>query len=324
MNRSLVVMAIISCLLAMVSSGCGGGSGGGVPVATLPPVPTVVSFTNWSSVSPPTTVNADGISQDANYTYTAQIDTITDQGADTAASSASIKYRDDGTIERINISTPTSTLVWDETAGDTIADGSLTIEAYDGANLSSSTDIAYLIDAQNGLADWEYQTFGVWESGRGSASGTIGAISIGAPTTGAAIPTLGSATFTGLTAGIYVDAAGVDYVTSSTLNVDVDFAARTLDLTTSNTLKTSLAGGGAVADNNLNLTSSGPQVGYDLLLNSFSVPVTAAGSTGNPGDLAGTSSGQFYGPNAEELGGVFSLSNPATDEYYSGAYGAKQ
>jgi hypothetical protein len=41
------------------------------------------------------------------------------------------------------------------------------------------------------------------------------------------------------------------------------------------------------------------------------------------GGLTGNSTGQFYGPNAEELGGVFLLQGSGV-ETYAGAYGAKQ
>ena len=50
--------------------------------------------------------------------------------------------------------------------------------------------------------------------------------------------------------------------------------------------------------------------------NAFSGNVSATG-------LTGSSSGQFYGPNAEELGGVFSLEGAGV-ETYIGGYGAKQ
>ena len=40
------------------------------------------------------------------------------------------------------------------------------------------------------------------------------------------------------------------------------------------------------------------------------------------GPMTGTSVGQFYGPAAEELGGVFSLRGTNSLEHYSGAYGA--
>ena len=58
---------------------------------------------------------------------------------------------------------------------------------------------------------------------------------------------------------------------------------------------------------------------YAENINSFTGPVSAFGAIGN---MTGTSTGQFYGPVAEELGGVFSLTGDESLEHYSGAYGA--
>jgi hypothetical protein len=40
--------------------------------------------------------------------------------------------------------------------------------------------------------------------------------------------------------------------------------------------------------------------------------------------MSGTSNGQFYGPAAQELGGVFALKSATTVETFVGAYGAKR
>ena len=55
---------------------------------------------------------------------------------------------------------------------------------------------------------------------------------------------------------------------------------------------------------------------YAAGTNTFTGNVTATG-------LSGTSTGRFYGPSAQELGGVFSLSG-AGMEHYAGGYGAKR
>jgi len=50
-----------------------------------------------------------------------------------------------------------------------------------------------------------------------------------------------------------------------------------------------------------------------------------AGDVTNGGSLSGTSTGRFYGPSAEELGGVFILqAGSGIPETYGGAYGAKK
>jgi hypothetical protein len=52
--------------------------------------------------------------------------------------------------------------------------------------------------------------------------------------------------------------------------------------------------------------------------------ITDIGTLTTSGGLSGNSTGQFYGPNAEELGGVFFLKAGSGVESYRGAYGAKQ
>ena len=81
-------------------------------------------------------------------------------------------------------------------------------------------------------------------------------------------------------------------------------------------LDTSGTTGVKVADSTLDMTGS---LSYAANSNSFK------GIVATTGGLTGTSTGQFYGPNAEELGGVFSLKGTGTSkENYAGAYGAKQ
>ena len=40
--------------------------------------------------------------------------------------------------------------------------------------------------------------------------------------------------------------------------------------------------------------------------------------------MSGSSTGRYYGPTAQELGGVFTVKSPATAETLTGAYGAKR
>jgi hypothetical protein len=40
--------------------------------------------------------------------------------------------------------------------------------------------------------------------------------------------------------------------------------------------------------------------------------------------MSGASKGQFYGPTAQELGGVFTLKSPTTAETFTGAFGGKR
>jgi hypothetical protein len=58
---------------------------------------------------------------------------------------------------------------------------------------------------------------------------------------------------------------------------------------------------------------------YQPGANSFQGKLTNAAGT-----MTGSSRGQFYGPAAQELGGVFSVKASSGTETFTGAYGAKR
>jgi hypothetical protein len=72
----------------------------------------------------------------------------------------------------------------------------------------------------------------------------------------------------------------------------------------------------AAAAPNLNLNGS---LSYLPSSSSFNGTLTNSAGT-----MSGASKGQFYGPAAQELGGVFTLKSPTTVETFTGAYGAKR
>jgi hypothetical protein len=131
---------------------------------------------------------------------------------------------------------------------------------------------------------------------------------------GTAIPGSGSAIFTGYATGSYVSGVdGTGTTALAELTVGVNFVDRTLDFSTTNTqTSTDWVNVAFTPNGSLDLTG---ELIYAAGTNSFSGPVISAGG------LAGTSTGQFYGPNAEELGGVFFLKGAGV-ETYAGAYGA--
>lgn len=301
--------------------GCGGGGGGGGSGGL-----TTTLFIDWSSVEPPENVGLTGISQDTDYDVDPDNPpfTITDHGVSTG-STATIRYRADGSIERIDVVTPYIALSWNEAKGDSVfyAPGDPWVIAASATEL----ELGVLFNPlEMDPADaWEYQTFGAWATGRGIDTGAIGAMSVGTPTPGDAIPApqsdLGAVTFTGHSAGIYTTSDGEEaYLTTSAVSVDVNFFDRELILNTTGTTLTNVETGDPWTNGpppTLDVTGT---LTYATGVNSFTGSVTANGATGG---MTGQSTGQFYGPLAEELGGVFSLSG-AEKEYYSGAYGAAQ
>ena len=179
---------------------------------------------------------------------------------------------------------------------------------------SAASSIA--IVANPYVAGWDYQSFGVWNTqAPGGDGGTIGAHSFGAATPASAVPLSGTATFAGKLDGLYVSPAGEGSIAAGDVTVNADFSARSLSFASSNTVTIRDLATATPAPN-LNLSGT---LSYAPGSSSFSGTLTSASGT-----MSGASNGQFYGPKAEELGGVFVVKSPSTVETFTGAYGAKR
>ena len=163
---------------------------------------------------------------------------------------------------------------------------------------------------------WDYQSFGIWNTeAAGGEHGYINPISYGVATPGSAVPLSGTATFAGRLAGQYVSPTGEGSLAAAQLSVNADFGARSLSFASNGTITTRDAATARAAPNlDLNGTLS-----YAAGSNAFSGTLTNSGAT-----MSGSSHGQFYGPAAEELGGVFAVKSSTTVETFTGAYGAKR
>jgi hypothetical protein len=315
-NLLTSIFVLPSVGLVSLLSGCGGSGGGaggnGSGVASSNP------FVRWSAITPPQSVFMEGVSQDADYTAgpapAYPVTSVTDRGVHTN-SSATIRYLADGSIGAVSVTTPNGSVSWDEATGDTITAGIL--PGLVVASDPTGRDVGLAADALDPALAWDYQTFGIWETGRGTGTGTFGGITLGAPTAGAAIPTFGAPTFTGFAGGAYVDATGTnDYITASSLTVNANFVGRSLDFITTGTQKTHTQTRITTSAIDLNMTGT---LTYAPATNSFSGAVNANGG------MTGSATGRFYGPNAEELGGVFAVRAPVPGvESHAGAFGAKR
>jgi hypothetical protein len=163
---------------------------------------------------------------------------------------------------------------------------------------------------------WNYQSFGAWnDHATGIANGIMGATSYGAATPAQSVPAGGTATFSGKVGGLYASPEGLGSMAVAELSVGVNFSARSLSIASSST----------TLSRDLRAATAAPQLDLSGTLryapgsSSFSGTLVNAGGT-----MSGTSSGRFYGPAAEELGGVFTLRSAAGPETFVGAYGAKR
>jgi hypothetical protein len=134
----------------------------------------------------------------------------------------------------------------------------------------------------------------------------------------AAIPSTGSATYLGTLNGNYFDGTATAYAVRADLTATADFAARSVDFSTLGTetvVLLPLGGTGAIASrNDLNINHSPLTIGTNT--NQFSGTVTDVGGR------TGTATGRFYGPAANEIGGVYSLSGGGQTNI--GSFVAKQ
>jgi hypothetical protein len=129
------------------------------------------------------------------------------------------------------------------------------------------------------------------------------------------LPSIGGAVFNGIAVGAYVDSGGTLFATTATMSADVNFSTRNIQFSTAGT---------SLINSNTSLSTTNS--GLDLLgtlsyaqgVNSF----TGGVQTVN-GALSGQGSGRFYGPSAQEIGGVYSLTGAGASRMLGG-FGGRQ
>lgn len=298
------ICALVPLVCAAALSACGGGGGGGSSV-------TIGGFTRWSALRPGTTATLVAMTREADYTYDPDTGLLTGVGAGSPLatdSSLTLGLDAAGEVNLLAIETPQSNLSL------SVANGDLFGDLGGGLLAAVSADESKLILAADPIAlGWNYQTFGVWDTVFDADSGRIGAFSAGAPTPVSAVPTSGTATYTGMAGGFHADAAGATSLTSAMLRVDADFGARTLAFSTSNTAITADLVTYSPAPS-LDLAGT---LGYAAGTNTFSGAIETASG------MSGRADGRFYGPNAEEIGGVFETRGSGA-EVYGGAFGGRR
>jgi C-lobe and N-lobe beta barrels of Tf-binding protein B len=305
-SKSLAVSRTIVMSLTAAIAGCGGGGGGG----SSPPPIVDAPFTSWQAVQPNTRYKIPGISQTASGAMSGSgtVTSATLAPVDTAASTVQVTYNSSGVPSAITINTPQSNVTFDNSSGNSL-------------NCSGGSCLGSTPTAAGGTIDpiavgWNYQTFGFWAQAPTSATWISGAISVGAPTPASAVPTTGMTTFTGASAGFYVDSVGNINATAANMTANADFGARSIGFATSNTVLVPVTGGGATAYSGLDLSGN---LTYSAGTNGFSGAVKTSDNS-----LNGTATGQFYGPNAQEIGGTYGLSAGSSVSHMLGAFGGKR
>ncbi len=318
MTSPIRIAALCVTLATMVA--CGGGGGGGGVLAPVPaPFDTDTGAGNepgpgqppgtapgpgFSTVRPNETLVMEG--KAALLTGNSSATGITGFGTG-SAHDATVKFSYDGSrdLRAIEAMTPLHSFKFDRGAGHTVrCDGGGVCEA---ENLAAGTS-AVVVDPN--VLGWSYQSFGIWgTTDLSSGPWNLNAISAGMPTSGSALPSTGTATFRGIAVGVFVDTASV-HATTATMRADVNFGSRSILFSTANTK-----------------IASTPNAGFDLSgtltyapgVNAFKGTVRSSNQ-----QLIGESAGRFFGPAAEEIGGVYSLHSSTNFMGMIGGFGGKR
>jgi len=308
--RALLSIVLTLAAVSLVAACGGGGVNNGV---------TPVPFTSFGAVKSGQPVQANGISQTVTATTTGLgVVTATNINAvDKSNSIATLTYGSMPAISSFSFTTPASSVSFMGT--NVLCPGSGPSGTCTGSD--STTPYATVqnpLSPPSSALAFNYQSFGYWLVITSGTSRIAGAISFGNPTPVASVPLGGTGIYNGRSAGTYIDTTGAVFQETATMSSTVDFATRSVAFSTSATkLNTTIS-----ADT-LNLTGSFTWVmGSNQFSGTVTSPVGVVGTLATPA-MAGTAVGQFYGPGALEIGGVYSLRGTGTQTRL-GAFGGKQ
>lgn len=287
---------------------CGGGGGG-----SNTPMITTVPFTSFSAIQANQAVTfTGGMSAVVNGTNNGTtVTTLGPVNIDTTSTSGTMTYGPNRNFTALSAVTPFASISFSSTSAGN------TFNCTTGVcGLTSTNASAIVIEPTTSPLGWNYQTFGVWERSTSTTSFDSGAFSFGSLTPGSAIPTTGLATFNGLANGFFVDNTNTAFFTTANMTANVDWATRSIGFSTSNTHQVGLTAPSSAGVLNSALNFNGTLT-YAAGINAFSGPVNTGGNV-----MTGNVSGKFYGPNAEEMGGVYSLGGNGAN--MMGGFGGKR
>lgn len=293
--NNLLKVTTLSCTVLIFTACAGGGGGGGSSAGGV----TVTPFTSWSALTPNSTVQANGGSTIASVSTGVTQSIVGGSFVGT--------YDSSGLLSSFTLgASDGSSATFNKNSGSTYSYSGDTIIAVNNTNLN----VAVLVDPIVG--GWNYQSYGVWVN---QSPASVAAISVGSPTTGISMPTSSSATFTGGAGGIYYDgSSGDSFATAANMTANVNFVTRNVGFNTTNTNIVNLNSGTTTLNvTPLNLSGT---LSYAPGVNSISGAVTSSGG------LTGNAVGQFFGPNANEIGGTYFVNSGSS--YMIGGFGGKR
>ncbi|WP_226628841.1 transferrin-binding protein-like solute binding protein [Alloyangia pacifica] len=287
---------ISAAALALVAA-CGDGSRSARSGSSATPTP-------LSSFAPPTdgTYRANGMAVSSGYTTDAEGNVLAFGTPETEGDITADLTYEDGDLIAATLTTSTGSFTLSTAAGD-----SFDLTTVEGGFVATSADgDVMLVVADPEQQGYSYQTFGAWQTGLTGSSRVAGAGSLGVRTSESQMPTTGTASYYGDSLGQVVTDGQLS-VTTSYIAVDTDFD--TVEIYSSDTITADPATG--------EITGDRPDLDF---YTAGSVSGTGFAADIVTDDLSGSLDGQFYGDNAQEVGGTFS--GTTADSTYIGAFGA--
>ncbi len=313
-------MMAASVAIAFSLTACGGGGGGGLastPIPTPTPTPTGASIGAPARAAVP---NASLFPQavDGGPTIAAQPKTlfpllqsvvsISPAGvvADTATINAGATLAFDSSNSSYDIDIKNSAIGISNVTLSSTPSGVFQAFPSGAANV-------FLQIANPATSNLSWTTYGMWDVVTSSGSRTQAAFVTGYETPVASVPTTGTATFSGVVRGeVLLPQAGrengVNYLAlSGDASMQANFASGSITGSLTNMFATDFDGA-RTPWNSVSLLStfSGSQNIFTGTTAATSAPGNSASLNGN---ATGTVAGKFFGPSAQELGAVWTLSD---------------
>lgn len=343
----LAFIVPLTTIFATCFVGCGGGGGGGGGVSNVSPTPIQVSSAaigaaptgtgKFGTAPSPAAVIAAANAGSAltagkaaglagmSISFPLNFDNSTNTGVTGAVSiDPSFTLTTTGAsvaggitnLTGIGINTANATTIGNslsfnnsDLANTFVTNGTSSASGHNAATATSYYDILVISLLPNN----QYTQYGDWSqcsancSANGGTNSVNGVYVWGDATAPGNIPTMSTYTYNGNIEGNYLSAGGTKSAVSGTqgttgvMAATVNYATRSIAFSTSN----SQFNAGPVLAPNLDMSGT---LTYAPGQNLFAGTVTSA-------TMTGTASGRFYGPNAQEIGGIYSLSGGGAGHY---------
>jgi hypothetical protein len=287
----------VALLLVLALAGCGGGgsSNGNMRPDGLSP-----TYVDLTVVTSPTSVPATSTAFN-NSTTAFPAETLTPQIAVSNAPSVRVTIPELGVDDVFTMA--------DIRASTFPATSGVQLTTFSHTSAGSTRTLTYVVPGQSVLP-LRYSSLGYWEMTDLTTGVTHSvALSFGSRTFGTDIPTTGTASYAGTMIGTAVEGTALFSLTADAIGT-ANFGNRTLAVATNNSMKMDRTSGISTPDAGYNLTGT---LSHQMGVNSLSGTLTSVNGRSGP------ALGNYYGPQAAEVGFTFQLNAPGGGQPFAGA-----